>query len=91
MCGFSMLFLPSTHTQVGKNISTKAVGTKRREDITEAYKYKEGTMANRAALGAKEKAKVHGRGKENRGWGGGREGRGGGGGRKGRVMRRRAE
>ena len=64
---FSMLSLPSTHThththsQVGKNISTKAVGAKRREDITDAYKYKEGTMANRAALGAKENVKVHGR------------------------------
>ena len=35
------------------------VGSKRREDITDTYKYKEGTVENRAALGAKVDAKVH--------------------------------
>ena len=48
-----------THThKVGKSISTKAVGTKKREDITNRYKYKEGTLAERAALGAKGSGKV---------------------------------
>ena len=28
---------------IGTNISTKAVGSKEREDITDQYKYKEGT------------------------------------------------
>ena len=40
----------SDTTQVGKNISTKAVGVVRREDITLTYKYAEGTAEERAAL-----------------------------------------
>ena len=35
---------------VGKNISTKAVGSDDQEIITNNYKYKEGTVAERAAL-----------------------------------------
>lgn len=38
------------------------MGTKKREDITRNYKYKEGTLAERAALGAKQSAKVCGGG-----------------------------
>ena len=45
---FKVMF--SDTFQVGKNISTKAVGTIRREDITLAYKYAEGTAEERAAL-----------------------------------------
>ena len=40
----------SDTTEVGKNISTKAVGATGREDITLAYKYAEGTAEERAAL-----------------------------------------
>ena len=42
------MFSDTTH--VGKSISTKAVGTIWREDITLAYKYAEGTAEERAAL-----------------------------------------
>ena len=35
---------------VGKNISTKSVGSDAQEIITDHYKYKEGTAAERAAL-----------------------------------------
>ena len=38
----------------GKDISTKAVGVNKREDVTLAYKYKEGTKAERAAFGGGE-------------------------------------
>ena len=37
--------------QVGKNVSTKAVGSDERKDVTRSYKYKEGSLAERAALG----------------------------------------
>ena len=37
-------------TQVGKYISTKAVGRKSREDVTSHYKYPEGSASERAAL-----------------------------------------
>ena len=47
---FKLMF--SDTTQVGKNISTKAVGAFQREDVTLAYKYAEGTAEERAALGA---------------------------------------
>ena len=43
--------------RVGKRISTKAVGRLSREDITHHYKYAEGTMAERAALGGGEEEK----------------------------------
>ncbi len=36
----------------GQNISTKAVGSNTREDVTSSYKYTEGTIAERAALKA---------------------------------------
>ena len=35
---------------IGKNISTKAVGSSARHDITDEYKFKEGTTSERAAL-----------------------------------------
>ena len=38
---------------VGDDISTKAVGSNSRADVTDAYKYREGSAAERAALGAK--------------------------------------
>ena len=37
-------------TQVGKHISTKAVGRNSREDVTSHYKYSEGSASERAAL-----------------------------------------
>ena len=37
--------------QVGKNVSTKAVGSDERKDVTRSYKYKEGSLAEREALG----------------------------------------
>ena len=49
----------SNTSLVGKNISTKAVGKRAREDVTSSYKYAEGTIAERAALGAEgDNAKV---------------------------------
>mgnify|MGYP001793593238 CR=1 FL=1 len=50
--------IPSYFCRIGKNISTKSVGKNRdrstqaddREDITDQYKYKEGTAAERAAV-----------------------------------------
>ena len=36
--------------RIGKNISTKAVGSAEREDITSQYKYPEGSLEERAAL-----------------------------------------
>ena len=42
----------SNTTTVGKKISTKSVGSKSREDVTDKYKHAEGTLAERAALGA---------------------------------------
>lgn len=45
---FKVMF--SDTTQVGKKISTKAVGSTQREDITLQYKYAEGTVAERVAL-----------------------------------------
>ena len=41
----------SNHTKVGKNISTKAVGSTDREDITSHYKYPEGSAEERVTLG----------------------------------------
>ena len=38
--------------QVGKNISTKSCGSEEREDVTNRYKYPEGSIQERAALGA---------------------------------------
>ena len=35
---------------VGRNISTKAIGSNQREDITQDYKFKEGSTSERAAL-----------------------------------------
>ena len=35
---------------VGKSISTKAIGSSRREDVTSNYKFEEGTVAERSAL-----------------------------------------
>ena len=35
---------------VGKNISTKAIGSSNRHDITDLYKFPEGSSAERAAL-----------------------------------------
>ena len=46
----------SNHTKVGKNISTKAVGSTDREDITSQYKYPEGSPEERAALGRDDTA-----------------------------------
>ena len=37
-------------THVGKNISTKAVGTNQREDVTLDYKFAERSTSERAAL-----------------------------------------
>lgn len=37
-------------THVGKNISTKAVGTNDREDVTLDYKFPERSISERAAL-----------------------------------------
>ena len=49
----------SNTSHVGKKISTKAVGSRRREDVTGNYKYREGTVAERAAHGAEgDNAKV---------------------------------
>ena len=45
---FKIMYSNTTH--VGKKISTKAVGKRVREDLTDNYKYKEGTAAERAAL-----------------------------------------
>ncbi|XP_051804447.1 protein-glutamine gamma-glutamyltransferase 6-like [Acanthochromis polyacanthus] len=39
--------IESDTTMVGKNISTKAVGSNKREDITNTYKYKEGSYSER--------------------------------------------
>ena len=41
----------------GKNISTKAVGSNKRDDVTNNYKHPEGSVAERAALGATGEAK----------------------------------
>ena len=38
--------------QVGKNISTKSCDSEEREDVTDKYKYPEGSIQERAALGA---------------------------------------
>ncbi len=43
---------------VGQKISTKAVGSATREDVTSNYKYPEGTIAERAALKVGEEAKT---------------------------------
>ena len=44
---------------MGKKISTKAVGSRRKEDVTGNYKYAEETVAERAAHGAEgDNAKV---------------------------------
>ena len=51
---FKVMF--SDTTQVGKKISTKAVGSTQREDITLQYKYAEGTLRERIALGAGDDA-----------------------------------
>ena len=45
---FKVMF--SDTTQVGKKISTKAVGSSQRDDITLQYKYVEGTVEERIAL-----------------------------------------
>ena len=37
-------------THVGKNISTKAVGSSDRHDVTDQYKFAEGTSAERASV-----------------------------------------
>ena len=37
-------------SHVGKNISTKAIGSSDRHDVTNVYKFKEGSTAERAAL-----------------------------------------
>ena len=37
-------------THVGKNISTKALGSNAREDVTLGYKFAEGSTSERAAL-----------------------------------------
>ena len=37
-------------SHVGKNISTKAIGSSDRHDVTNLYKFKEGSTAERAAL-----------------------------------------
>ena len=37
-------------TDVGKNISTKAIGSSNRQDITDQYKFREGSEEERAAL-----------------------------------------
>ena len=47
----SNLFVPFL-LQVGKNISTKSCGSEEREDLTDKYKYPEGSVQERAALGA---------------------------------------
>ena len=48
------------HVQVGKNISTKSCGGEDREDVTDKYKYPEGSVQERAALGAEgDLAKVN--------------------------------
>lgn len=41
-------------THVGKNISTKAIGSSRRHDVTDQYKFREGSTSERAALLSKE-------------------------------------
>lgn len=48
--GGDFVVLASDTTTVGKHISTKAVGSSQREDITLHYKYKEGSSSERAAL-----------------------------------------
>jgi hypothetical protein len=40
------------YAQVGKNISTKSCDGEEREDVTSKYKYPEGSVQERAALGA---------------------------------------
>lgn len=37
--------------QVGKTISTKSVGGSERCDVTQSYKYEEGSLMERATLG----------------------------------------
>ena len=37
-------------THVGKSISTKAIGSSDRHDVTDQYKFAEGSTAERAAL-----------------------------------------
>lgn len=51
---FKLMF--SDTTQVGKKISTKAVGSTQREDITLQYKYAERTLEERVALGGGDTA-----------------------------------
>lgn len=46
----TFVVVSSDKSQVGKHISTKAVGRREREDITKHYKYAEGSAAERAAL-----------------------------------------
>lgn len=48
--GGDFAVMGSDITTVGKHISTKAVGSNKREDITLQYKYKEGSASERAAL-----------------------------------------
>ena len=46
--------------QVGKSISTKSCDSEGREDVTDKYKYPEGSIQERAALGAEgDLAKVN--------------------------------
>ena len=40
--------------QVGKTVSTKTVGSNKRCDVTDSYKFKEGSELERAALGLDE-------------------------------------
>ena len=55
-------FLLNTDTRkVGAFISTKAVGSNEREDITDSYKYPEGSDAERASLLAGNKDKKESR------------------------------
>lgn len=50
--------LESAYPQVGKTISTKCVGSNKRCDVSQNYKYEEGSELERATLRAEEMDKV---------------------------------
>ena len=45
-------------THVGKKMSTKAIGSSDRQDVTDQYKFEEGSSSERAALLGKDKIKA---------------------------------
>ena len=46
----SLTLVDVNTTHVGKKISTKAIGSADRQDVTDQYKFEEGSSSERAAL-----------------------------------------